>query len=445
MSGQATFRGQPREREVSGLGDPYVRLAVNLYGAPALSLEEFAAYRQDLIVGASVAVGVPLGQYESNKLVNIGTNRWSFKPEIGLSKAWGPITLELAAGATFFTANDDFLVDQTLERAPLYSLQAHLIYSFPFGIWAAANAVGYRGGRTTVDGVRGEDLQENVRVGLTVSFPVTRHSSIKLYGSTGAYARTGTNFNTGGILWQLRWGGGLQSETARARVHRKACPRGDAESTRSRRGRLRLATLTPAPAEHTVASMRQAPLTLRRWTRAEYDRLVEMGLLDREPVELIAGQLVVAEPHGSYHASTLGAAGDGLRALLPAGWLVRVQLPVALDDESEPEPDLALVPGAWADYRAGHPARPALVIEVAESSLAFDRGEKGSLYARGGVSDYWIVNLVDGVLEVYRDPSPDPAAPFGWRYRLMERLARDAVVSPLALPSVRVEVRVLLP
>jgi Uma2 family endonuclease len=191
--------------------------------------------------------------------------------------------------------------------------------------------------------------------------------------------------------------------------------------------------------------MKQAPLTLRRWTRVEYDRLVEMGLLDREPVELIGGHLVVAEPHGSYHASTLGAAGDALRALLPPRWLVRVQLPLALDDESEPEPDLALVPGAWADYRSDHPSQPALVIEVADSSLAFDRGEKGSLYARGGIRDYWIVNLVDRVLEVYRDPGPDPAAPYGWRYRAVEWPARDAVVSPLALPSVRVVVSALLP
>jgi Uma2 family endonuclease len=168
-------------------------------------------------------------------------------------------------------------------------------------------------------------------------------------------------------------------------------------------------------------------------------------MLDREPVELIGGHLVVAEPHGSYHASTLGAAGDALRALLPPGWIVRVQLPVALDDESEPEPDLVLVPGEWADYRMGHPSRPALVVEVAETSLAFDRGEKGSLYARGGIRDYWIVNLVDRLLEVYREPEPDSTAPYGWRYRIVQRLERDAVVSPLALPSMRVAVAALLP
>jgi Uma2 family endonuclease len=191
--------------------------------------------------------------------------------------------------------------------------------------------------------------------------------------------------------------------------------------------------------------MRQAPLTVRRWTRAEYDRLVEAGVFHGEPVELIGGQLVVAEPQGTYHSSRIGAAGDALRAAVPPGWLVRVQMPVALDDESAPEPDLALVPGTWADYDARHPARPVLVVEVAESSLAFDRRDKGSLYARGGVLDYWILNLVDRVLEVYRDPAPDTSAPYSWRYRTVERLTAAATVSPLALPSVRIPVRYFLP
>ena len=119
-------------------------------------------------------------------------------------------------------------------------------------------------------------------------------------------------------------------------------------------------------------------------------------------------------------------------------------MPVALDDESAPEPDLALVPGTWADYAANHPARPVLVVEVAESSLAFDRREKGSLYARAGVPDYWILNLLDRVIEVYRDPVRDAAGPYGWRYGAVERLAPTAVASPLALPSVRIPVRALL-
>src|SRR6185436_10012309 len=192
-------------------------------------------------------------------------------------------------------------------------------------------------------------------------------------------------------------------------------------------------------------AMEQIPLTPRRWTRAEYDRLVNLGVLHEKPVELVGGQLVVAEPQGSYHASALGAAGDALRAVLPQGWLVRIQMPVALDDESEPEPDLAVVPGTWANYRAGHPSRPALVVEVAESSLIFDRENKGRLYARGGVRDYWIVNLVERALEVYREPGRDPAASYGWRYRTVEWLGPPAAVSPLALPAVQIAANTLLP
>jgi hypothetical protein len=205
LAGEATFRGERVERKVDGLADPKVRLTVNVYGAPALTVEEFPEYKQNLVVGVSVAVSAPLGQYDSRHLLNVGTNRWAVKPEVGLSKAWGPLILEAAAGVTFYTPNNDFLRGRKLERAPVYSLQAHLIYNLPHGIWAALDTVGYRGGRITLDGVEGEALQENLRVGLTFSFPVTRHSSIKITGSTGAYARFGGNFNTGAIAWQVGW------------------------------------------------------------------------------------------------------------------------------------------------------------------------------------------------------------------------------------------------
>ena len=191
--------------------------------------------------------------------------------------------------------------------------------------------------------------------------------------------------------------------------------------------------------------MKQTPLTSRRWSRAEYDRLGELGIFGGEPLELIGGQLVVAEPKGTYHVTSVGLVGRALRGALPPGWLVRVQDPIALDDDSEPEPDVAVVPGEYRDYITGHPRRPVLVVEVAESSLAFDRGRKGSLYARGGVEDYWIVNLVDRELEVYRDPWPDPAATYGWRYRSVERFTPASTVTLLALPTVRLAVADLLP
>ena len=183
----------------------------------------------------------------------------------------------------------------------------------------------------------------------------------------------------------------------------------------------------------------------RRWTRAEYEKLVELGIFRAgEPIELIGGQLVVAEPQHPYHASAITAAEYALRAVLPPGWLVRTQLPVSLDDESEPEPDLVVVRGRPADYRHEHPARPALVVEVAESSLQFDRDHKGSLYARARIEDYWIVNLVDRIVEVYRDQGPDPSAPYGWRYRSLAMLAPPAVVVPLAFTSRHIAVADLL-
>jgi Uma2 family endonuclease len=189
----------------------------------------------------------------------------------------------------------------------------------------------------------------------------------------------------------------------------------------------------------------QSPLTVRRWTRSEYERLVELGAFEREPIELVGGQLVVAEPQSAYHAGSVRRADYALRAALPAGWVVSVQSPVSLGGDSEPEPDLAVAAGRPDDYLDAHPSAPVLVIEVAESSLAFDRRDKGSLYARAGIPDYWIVNLVDLVLEVHRDPEREPSAPYGWAYRSIARLAAPAVVAPAGIPGVEVPVADLLP
>jgi Uma2 family endonuclease len=189
----------------------------------------------------------------------------------------------------------------------------------------------------------------------------------------------------------------------------------------------------------------QPPLTVRRWQRVEYERLVSLGLLRGEPIELLDGQLVVAEPQSAYHASTITRVDYALRMVLAPGWIVRLQAPVSLDEESEPEPDLVVVQGRPGDYQDAHPARPALAVEVAESSLTFDRERKGSLYARAGIEDYWIVNLVDHVLEIYRDPEPHAAAVHGWRYRSVVRLIPPATVTALAILTRPVAVADLLP
>ena len=184
----------------------------------------------------------------------------------------------------------------------------------------------------------------------------------------------------------------------------------------------------------------------RRWKRVEYDRLIEAGFFrPGDPVELLGGQLIVAEPQGSGHFAAVRAAEEALRAAFGRGWDVRGQGPLALDEESEPEPDLAVVPGSFRDYQTGHPSRPVLVIEVSETSVALDREHKGSLYARAGIDDYWILNLVDRVLEVYRRPMLDAAAPFNWRYAATEVIGAHSSVTPLVTPGARIPVGVLLP
>jgi Uma2 family endonuclease len=185
----------------------------------------------------------------------------------------------------------------------------------------------------------------------------------------------------------------------------------------------------------------------KRWSRIEYERLIELGIFhEDERLELLGGHLLVREPLGDPHALAIELCHDALRAALGPGWRVRVQLPVALDDESEPEPDLSVVQGRPREIKGRSiPSHPVLIVEVAESSLAFDRGEKASLYARAGIPDYWIVNLVDRLLEVYRDPTPDSEAPVGWRYGVTNSLGPEAFLSPLAAPHARVSVADLLP
>lgn len=209
LEGSADVAGEPREREISGLWDPKVRFSINLLGAPALSASEFATYRQKWIVGASVQVGLPVGQYDDTRVVNLGNNRWSIKPEVGVSRALGRWSFELAAGATIYTDNDDYPGDRTREQEPVYSMQGHVIYNFPSRIWLAVNATFYEGGATTIDGARASDRLRSSRAGATLSLPINKRNSLKLYAHTGVSVRTGTDFDALGAAWQYRWGGGL--------------------------------------------------------------------------------------------------------------------------------------------------------------------------------------------------------------------------------------------
>jgi hypothetical protein len=209
LSGSADYQGQRYTRDVCGWTDAKIRVSVNFVGAPALTLQEFARNRQNLVVGASLQLTAPVGDYVPERLANIGSNRWAAKAELGISKALRLWTFELAAAGTFHEDNPQFFGGGLREQDPIYSLQLHVVRSFMSGHWIAVDSTHYQGGRTTLNGTINADFQSNERLGVTGSIPVNRRQSVKLYASRGVSTRTGTDFDVGGVVWQYRWGAGL--------------------------------------------------------------------------------------------------------------------------------------------------------------------------------------------------------------------------------------------
>ncbi len=191
----------------SGLADARFRFAMNLLGGPALARREFAARRAGNTLGMSLLVSAPSGQYDPAKLINIGSNRWSVKPELGFSHPAGRFVLELYGGAWFFTANPDFFGGSRREQEPIATLQGHVSYTFRPRLWLAADATFYTGGRTTLDGITQPDVQENSRLGLVLALPTGRQHSLKLAGTSGFTTRIGGDFKTLSIAWQVTWFG----------------------------------------------------------------------------------------------------------------------------------------------------------------------------------------------------------------------------------------------
>lgn len=188
-----------------GLADPRLRLAVNLIGGPAMDAREFAAREPETTLGASLTVAGPFGEYYSNRLINIGANRWAFKPELGLSQPLGPWTFELYAGVWLFTENEEFFRNARRKQDPVATLQTHIGYSFGPHWWLVADATYYAGGETTVNGVPKADKQENTRLGLTYSQPLGRRDSLKLTWAQGVSTRIGADFTTYAVTWQHFW------------------------------------------------------------------------------------------------------------------------------------------------------------------------------------------------------------------------------------------------
>jgi Putative MetA-pathway of phenol degradation len=196
---------QTRSVTRSGQGDMVLRLASNILGGPALTKEEFARTPKQTTLGASLAVVMPTGQYDGTKLINIGTNRWAFKPEVGFSQPVGRWRFDLYAGAWFFTSNEDFFGGHRRTQDPLVALQGHVIYTFPPGVWLALDGTWYSGGQTSVDAVLNADRFDNARIGATISVPIGHGQGLRAAWSRGATVRFGQNFTTYGVTYQQVW------------------------------------------------------------------------------------------------------------------------------------------------------------------------------------------------------------------------------------------------
>ena len=202
---EGLYLGEPAEVGRFGLADPRLRVGVNLFGAPAMTPKEYGAYDRRGIVGVSLTTVMPLGQYDSTKLINIGTNRWSFKPELGLSRAYGKWIVEFMAGVWLFTDNTEFLGGRTREQDPIAATQFHLTYRYKPGAWIAADANYYTGGRTTIGGKQNLDLQKNSRIGMTYSRALNRNHAIRASVSRGAYTTIGADFTSIAVGYNYAW------------------------------------------------------------------------------------------------------------------------------------------------------------------------------------------------------------------------------------------------
>jgi len=200
--------GEFRQRDAGGVGDARFAVDVNLYGAPAMTARQFVDYRQTTIVGVSFLLAAPTGTYDHTKLINLGSNRWMLRPQLGISRAIGNWTLEGIGSVWFFSDNDDFFAGLTLQQAPLYVLKGDVAYTFRRGIWLGLGVAYARGGRTTIDGAVRQTLQNNFRFGGTFAYAVAPQHGVSFSAISGATTRVGADFDSFVFAYQYLWGGG---------------------------------------------------------------------------------------------------------------------------------------------------------------------------------------------------------------------------------------------
>jgi hypothetical protein len=203
MSGQLKINGRDTSGTRTGFGDTRIRFGINLIGTPVLSRKEFTTYTQKTIIGVSLVTSVPTGKYYDEKRINIGSNRWGFKPEVGISKRINRIYAEAYAGIWFYTGNKHFLTNKTLEQEPVLNVQAHASYYFKNRMWVSVNTNWFNGGRTNIDDVPQGDLLDNWRVGGTWSFPIAKKAQfLKLQFHVGAFTSSNYHYDVVSLVYQ---------------------------------------------------------------------------------------------------------------------------------------------------------------------------------------------------------------------------------------------------
>jgi hypothetical protein len=215
--GVGNFQGivldAPKSTGISGLLDSVFRFSVNLKGGPAMQPDEFMKWQQKLLIGVSLKIAAPTSQYDPTKLINWGTNRWAFKPELGVSRRWGHWVLDTYGGVWFYTTNPEFFSHNTFfpgtqsqSEEPIGTLEGHLSYDFKPRFWVSLDANFWYGGRTSLNGVASPNtVQKNSRIGATTSIPITKHQSLKMSYNYGAYIKYGGTYNNVSLGWQYSW------------------------------------------------------------------------------------------------------------------------------------------------------------------------------------------------------------------------------------------------
>lgn len=202
---EGQYEGQDTTRTANGFADPRVRFSVNFVGGPALKPQEFASYQPGTIVGASIQVWVPLGQYDPDRLLNLGSHRWTFRPQLGVSHTIDKWVVEAYVAAWFFTRNGDFWGGNTLEQRPFVAGKLHVVRTISPSLWLALDSGIGTGARSLVNEVPRETQQTAFRVGLTAALRVARHHSFKLSAATTRRIERGPDFDAIALAYQLSW------------------------------------------------------------------------------------------------------------------------------------------------------------------------------------------------------------------------------------------------